>query len=131
MSQKPFNFFELVGKTIVATSGIKAGDEDYTFTLSDGSVVRFYHDQDCCESVSVRAVNGDPDQLLYKKIIFAEEDNPLEHPLVGDMSNADSHTITTFTIKTEGGWQMEIVWVGESNGYYSESVSISIHEHTP
>ena len=130
MSQKTFNFFELVGKTIVATSGIKAGDSAYTFHLSDGSVVSFYHEQDCCESVSVCAVNGDPKQLLYKKIIFAEEDNPLEHPLVGDMSNAYSHTITTFTIKTEGGWQMEVVWVGESNGYYNESVSISINNGT-
>lgn len=129
MSQKPFNFFELVGKTIVATSGIKTGDSDYTFTLSDGSIVRFCHELDGNDhSASVFAINGDPDQLLYKKIIFAEEDNPSDHPLVGDMSSADSYTITTFTIKTEGGWQMEVVWLGESNGYYDESVSISIHQ---
>lgn len=127
---KSFNFFELVGKTITATN-VEHGDSAYTFTLSDGSVVSLYHDQDCCEHVRVCAVNGDPKQLLNKQIAFAEEDNPLEHPSVGDMSSSDSHTITVFTLKAVDGSELEIVWLGESNGYYDESVSVSIQKDTP
>ena len=127
---KTFNFFELVGKTITATN-VGYGDSAYTLTLSDGSVVSLYHDQDCCEHVRVYAVNGDPKQLLNKQIVFAEEDNPSDHPSVSDMSGSDSHTITVFTLKTVDGYGLEIVWLGESNGYYDESVSVSIQKDTP
>lgn len=131
MSLKSFNFFELVGKTIVSTSGIETGGKDYTFTLLDGSTVRFCHDQDCCEQVRVYDIKGDPSKILGKQIAFAEEDNPCDHPSVGDMCGSDSHTITVFTIKTNDGSELEIVWLGESNGYYDESVSVSIQKDTP
>ena len=127
---KSFNFFELVGKTITATN-VEHGDSAYTFTLSDGSVVSFEHDQDCCEHVRVYAVNGDPKQLLNKQIAFAEEDNPSDHPSVEGVSGSDSHTITVFTLKAVDGSELEIVWLGESNGYYDESVRVSIQKDTP
>ena len=131
MSQKSFNFFELVGKTIVATTAIEAGVCAFEFTLQDGSRVTLYHNQDCCEQVRVYDIKGDPNKILGKQIVLAEEDNPCDHPSVGDMSGSDSHTITVFTLKTVDGSELEIVWLGESNGYYDESVSISIHKDTP
>lgn len=128
---KSFNFFELVGKTIISTTAINVGVCAFEFTLSDGSRVTLYHNQDCCEQVRVYAVNGDPAQLLNKQIAFAEEDNPSDHPSVDDMSGSDSHTITVFTLKAVDGSELEIVWLGESNGYYDESVSVSIQKDTP
>lgn len=112
-------FNELTGKRLVSTTG-KVGDDEIRFTIDDGAVYVLYHDQDCCEGVAVEGICGDMADLQDCEVISAEEstsdqlqDGKPEHP--------DSFTWTFYKIQTNKG-AVTIRWLGESNGYYSESV---------
>lgn len=107
------------GATITQVEGAWSGSERVVFTLSDGRLVTFYHDQDCCESVDVEDVLGDVDNLIGSPLILAEE-------IVRDDPKAsESGTKTWYTFVTSKG-SVVIRWYGASNGYYSESVNIRI-----
>ncbi len=54
-------FDDLAGHTIVSMTD--AADE-LTFELANGQVCRLYHEQDCCESVSIDDITGDFSVLL-------------------------------------------------------------------
>lgn len=116
-------FAELVGKTLSKVEG-RVGDEEIHFETDDGITYMMYHDQDCCENVLVEDINGELEWLIGSPIITAEEATnaddeykdfpPPEHP--------DSYTWTFYKIATAKG-HVVIRWLGESNGYYSESVA--------
>jgi len=109
---KSVNFEVLKGKIL---SEIINLDAEITFKTSDGESYRMYHDQDCCESVSVESIVGDLNDLLHSEILLAEavsEDDP---------EASDSGTWTFYKLATIKGY-VDIRWYGESNGYYSESV---------
>jgi len=100
----------------------------------DGSMIRFvavngdtyemYHDQDCCESVSIESVVGDIEDLIGSEILVAEESSSGENPEDADVSEyQESFTWTFYKLATRKGY-VDIRWYGESNGYYSESVSM-------
>lgn len=114
------NINVLLGKTIVK---IDRGTEELGFTTSDGEIYRMYHEQDCCEGVSIDDINGDLNDLLNSPILMAEEvisnENPSDYK--PDMYQ-DSFTWTFYKLATIKGY-VTIRWYGESNGYYSESVS--------
>ncbi len=77
----------------------------------------FYHEQDCCESVYVQDVTGDLQDLIGSPITLAAES-------VSELQSSDAHIIGTATFykfATLKGY-VDIRWLGESNGYYSESV---------
>ncbi len=52
---------QLVGHTMTSVSA--SGDE-MIFTREDGKQFRFYHERDCCESVSIYDVCGPLDALV-------------------------------------------------------------------
>ena len=109
---------DLNGKTIREISGLKEGSESVLIDTTDGYQYEFYHSQDCCESVSL--IDFESDDLTGALITLAEEVSNLD---VGDASEYgnDSHTWTFYKIETnKGGLWMR--WLGQSNGYYSESV---------
>ena len=119
---------ELVGKTIVDIKGCEDDSERIIFTCSDGSIYVMYHEQDCCESVSVEDVYGFVRDLIDSPITMAE-DVSNEHE--DDKHNGDewyySYTWTWYKLATAKGY-VTIRWYGESNGYYSESVDfVKIH----
>lgn len=80
-----------------------------------------YHDQDCCDSVSINDIIGDIDDLLNTPILLAEERSS-DDPEDFDPTNHESYTWTFYELATIKG-TVQIRWFGESNGYYSESVT--------
>jgi len=117
-------FNELVGHTIVA---IKDSPDELDIVLSDGTKCRLYHEQNCCESVSIEEIKGDLQSLVGSPIIKATEEQSDENPpdLVLIPDYQDSFTWTTYHLATENA-EVRIRWYGESNGWYSEDVYFAV-----
>lgn len=112
-------FKELLGKTLVSVSGAKGGDS-IQFETSNGEKYQLYHEQDCCEVVTVDDICGEFQDLVGSPIIQAEENSSTDI-FEGRPVNPDSFKWTFYRVATAKG-QVVIRWLGESNGYYSESV---------
>ena len=112
------NFSDLMGKTL--TTIVNENDE-LIFTTNEGEIFKAYHDQDCCESVSIEDIEGDLNDLIGTQILQAEEVTNSEDTL-GKIEYPDSFTWTFYKLATIKGY-VTIRWLGESNGYYSESFS--------
>lgn len=90
--------------------------------FESGSTLKFYHEQDCCESVYLESVDNNIDNLQGSKLLGIEE--------VAQKGNEDdygSKTWTFYKIKTTAGY-FTFRWLGESNGHYSETVSIEYNK---
>ena len=111
---------ELHGKLVVGLEGMEPGSEEVTFTLDDGTKVRLLHHQDCCEHVQLEDVVGDPEDLVGEVLLIAEERVSEDE---GDWGYGQTWTFYTF--RTHKG-AVDLRWVGESNGYYSERVDIEV-----
>ena len=90
---------------------------------NDEFIFTFYHEDDCCESVYVDDITGDLDDLVGKPLDIVEvarhEDTM---PQGMDLKKPeDSFTWTFYKFATIKGW-VDVRWLGESNGYYSEEV---------
>jgi len=108
----------LKGKTLSSISG-GVGDGEIVFVTSDGETYRMYHEQDCCESVCVEDIAGDLQDLVGSEILIAEE---VEGESPADFEAYESYTWTFYKFATRKGY-VDIRWLGQSNGYYSEGVS--------
>jgi hypothetical protein len=116
-----YEYTELIGKTAVNIENIN--DEELVFTLNNGDKYKFFHYQDCCESVDINDIVGDINDLIGSPLLLAEEivhnnENP-EGVIIPDYQ--DSYTWTFYKFATIKG-AVTIRWYGTSNGYYSESV---------
>ena len=112
------NFSDLMGKTLTT---IVNKDDELIFTTNEGEVFKAFHDQDCCESVTIEDIEGDLNDLIGTPILQAEEATNTEDTF-GKIEFPDSFTWTFYKLATIKGY-VTIRWLGESNGYYSESVS--------
>lgn len=116
------NISLLIGKTLSDVRGRVGGDE-IVFTMESGEQYRLFHSQDCCESVTVADITGDLSNLVGAPILMADESaSSTEWPTdVPAPEYRDSWTWTFYKLGTLKGY-VDIRFLGESNGYYSESV---------
>lgn len=115
------NIKDLIGKTF--TSVTNENDEELVFKNEDGSYV-FYHDQDCCEHVRIEDIVGDLQDLVGSPILRAEE--AMSH----DEDDSVCGTWTFYKFATFKGY-VDVRWLGESNGYYSEEVDLAFIPNKP
>lgn len=106
----------LIGSTISQITGCKTGSDKITIATDRGTLT-MHHYQDCCESVTVEDVVGDPSDLIggvasIAEVRINEKDAEYDH-----------ETWTLYEIRTTKG-DITIRWYGTSNGYYSESVDL-------
>ena len=108
-------FEDLVGKTLSSVRNHK--DEELYFITIGGEEFKLYHEQDCCENVTIQDICGDLDDLVGSEILLAEEVcNGSE-----EGEEYESSTWTFYKLATNKG-AVTIRWLGTSNGYYSERV---------
>ena len=84
--------------------------------------VLMFHEQDCCEAVWIESIVGDLSDLENTPILLAEEVVSYSTP-EEDEANWGTETYTFYKLRTIKG-SVDIRWVGASNGYYSEAVSV-------
>lgn len=111
---------ELAGKTVLEAFTLNDKTE-LILKLDTGETVIFYHDQDCCESVSIEDINGDLEDLVGTPLIHAEVTSESNEPT----ESYESSTWTFYKFATIKGY-VTVRWFGYSNGYYSESVSMKV-----
>ena len=121
-------FSEIVGKTVVNIKG-GVGSDKMTFLCDDGTIYAMYHDQDCCENVSVEDIDADLGLLIGSPVLVAEESTSDTNPPGVKPEYQDSFTWTFYKLATAKG-HVTIRWYGESNGYYSERVEFNSAEPT-
>jgi len=112
------NINDMVGK--VFTSVTQDGTE--MVFANETEKFRFYHYQDCCESVYIESIVGDLSDLEGEPLLIAEEVSG-EIPEAKEDEYIDSRTWTFYKFATRKGY-VDVRWLGESNGYYSESVDL-------
>ena len=88
------------------------GDGEY-------ELYKFYHEQDYNESVYLSDVEGDLNDLIDEPLLQAEESSRMASP---EEISDDSGTWTFYKFATIKGY-VTLRWIGESNGYYSETMS--------
>lgn len=113
-NNEDFEFEELVGKTFTRIKNERS--DELVFYDTDGEIYVMYHQQDCCESVYIEDIDGDLEDLLHSPILMAEAVSES-----GNDSDYGTSTWTFYKIATIKG-TVTLRWLGESNGYYSESV---------
>ena len=88
--------------------------------LGEDIEVKFWHENDCCETVRIAEIYGNLEDLTGMPIEQAEcitEKSMIE---------SGSQTWTFYKFATNKG-SITIRWLGKSNGYYSEKVSCNIN----
>lgn len=108
------------GREVIAVEDMVRGSDHVTVRFADGTSLVLRHQPDCCESVDLEDVVGDPDDLIGHRLTMAEEVSSEGAP---DPEYAESHTWTFYKLGGLGGY-VTMRWLGQSNGYYSERVCV-------
>jgi hypothetical protein len=118
------SFDDMVGKIVTK---VTCSDSELCFYFTNKNYVKFYHQQNCCESVYIDDICGDLQDLVGSPLILAEEVNadcPGKNQ-DDEWGGDDSYTWTFYRFATNKG-DVTVKWYGTSNGYYSESVDIKV-----
>ena len=108
-------FDVLEGQTITEIEN--KDDAELIFTTAEGNQYLMYHQQDCCEDVWLDDSDGLDDiigQVVRRATESSQDIEDIDH-------NYGTGTWTFYSIITDKSIA-NLVWRGESNGYYSESV---------
>lgn len=112
---------DMIGMTFISVENL--ADERLVFTSDKGWKFTFFHSQDCCEDVSIEDVIGDLNDLAGSPLLQAEEVSSENEPKPQNCN--DSHTWTFYKFASIKG-SVTVRWLGQSNGYYSESVDLFV-----
>lgn len=115
---------DIIGLEVQSILGGNVEDQEIIINFTDGNTLKMCHLQDCCESVCITDVDGNIQDLVGGKVVQFDEsvsENSGDEPDY----HLDSWTWTFYNIATTKGF-VNIRWLGDSNGYYSESVDIFI-----
>lgn len=124
MKLNPYSVEDFVGKVVESINVERVGSysqgpiDAIIFNFTDGDVFKMYHEQNCCESVFLEDITGDLDFLVGEKILKAEETSNSDEIEFGRETWTFYH-ISTFKDT------VSLRWYGQSNGYYSEDVSVA------
>ena len=118
LKRKHVEFSDLVGE-VLDTVDIDREENQILLTTRSGRKFVVYHEQDCCETVAISGQDGSFDKLIGKPIVEAR-DIAVD---TGD-DEIESQTTTTLVFRVDDQTVISR-WVGDSNGYYSESVDIA------
>ena len=111
-------FEQLQGMTITAVV-YKETSESLLIHLNT-HVLEMLHHQDCCETVYLADVVGSFEDLIGYPLLEVSES-------IVDIATADmSSTASYYNFKTVKA-SVQLRWVGESNGYYSETVDCYLY----
>ena len=119
IGRRHVEFSDLVGEVLDSVD-IDKGENQILLTTRSGRRFMVYHEQDCCESVRIVGQDGSFDKLIGKPIVEASG-------VAVDTSEEaidSSQTTTTLVFRVDDQTVISR-WIGDSNGYYSESVDIA------
>lgn len=108
----------LLGKTLVKAEQLEFSQ--IVFHTSDGEEYKMYHQQGCCECVTIEDICGNLDDLVGSPLLVAEEVSNADDP--GPLGTYDESYLWTFYKFATIKGSVTMRWYGTSNGYYSESV---------
>ena len=111
------NFEQLTGMTITAVV-YKEISESLLIHLNT-HVLEMIHHQDCCETVYLADVVGSFEDLIGYPLLEVSES--IVNNEIGESSTASYYNFRT--VKAS----VQLRWVGESNGYYSETVDCYLY----
>ena len=121
MDNKSFKEIEFkIIKEIKVTKD--SGDDSIVIEFEDGSSLKMYHEQDCCESVWIEDIESNKNLSGYKGAVVID----MYVTTAENTEASESGTYTFYNLNTSKG-SINIRWNGESNGYYSESVNVYIY----
>ena len=112
---------QMLGKTFAQV--LVESDKTAMHFVCDEGTFTFHHEQDCCESVFIEDIVGDVTDLEGTPLLNAEE---VSGEIPADYERHEYHESSTWTFykfATIKGY-LDVRWLGESNGYYSESVDM-------
>ena len=118
LDRSPGGVSAMVGLTMREVTG-SVGDDTLRFTTTDGTSFELYHESDCCETVRIEDIIGDLGDLVGYPLVESEELSNEPEPTLD--YEPESCTWTFYRFSTVRG-TVTVRWLGESNGYYSESV---------
>lgn len=105
------------GKIVASVEGLEKQSDEVIIRFTDGSSFWMHHFQDCCETVYLADIDGD---LRVGSEWYGFSEHSEDKSGSGE-EGYDSATWTFYTLNTSKG-NVWLRFVGESNGYYSESV---------
>ena len=112
------NIDQIKGMTITAVV-YKESDESLLIHLNT-HVLEMIHHQDCCETVYLADVVGSFEDLIGYPLLEVSEST------VDTNSEDMSSTATYYNFNTVKA-SVQLRWIGESNGYYSETVNCYLY----
>lgn len=116
----PQNVRPLILEEVTEVTGLHAGSEEVMIHFANGYCIRLYHMQDCCESVSLNDFEVF-EELKGPLLTFDETSNS------SNDGEGESETWTFYNIRIGAG-VLNLRWLGESNGYYSEAIDVEVIE---
>lgn len=118
LSSKLIHVDQLVGMTITAVI-YRENTESLLIHLNT-HVLEMVHVQDCCETVYLADVVGDFEDLIGYPLLKVSES------IVKISQEEPSSTASYYNFKTVKA-NVQLRWVEESSGYYSETIDCYLH----